>query len=156
MVWKSLIGYVGRPISALPQAPVEIFEGIYQYGPAYLRTVPYIRDLTPSSEPIITLIVWAASKGALERALFMNLEADDQATGVPPQELLLSPNATTWATIIANGKAKGFSFMESAEYRIAKDGAFIQRKLQSRHYRAYFRSRHDQQDEQPYAIAVSA
>jgi hypothetical protein len=156
MVWKSLIGYVGGPISALPQAPIRISEGIYEYGPAYVRAVPYFRDLTPSPEPIITLIVWAASRGALERALCMNLEADDQATGVPPRELLLSPDSTTWAAIIANGRSKGLTFMESAEYRIANDGAFIHRKLESRHYRAYFRSRHDLPNEQPYAIAVSA
>ncbi|WP_173061345.1 hypothetical protein [Sulfurimicrobium lacus] len=133
-----------------------VTENIYQVQGAYLMTAHHFQDLSPAKEPIITLVIWAPSIGALKRAFAFDVDNDDDAVGEPPQELLLAPGATTWRSILDIAKAQGIRLLESASYRIMTDGAFVHRQLESRNYRVYFRSRHDNPGESPYAIAIGA
>ena len=156
MTWNELKNYIWKPLSNLPENVAPVTADIYQSGAAYLMTAPYFKDISPSEEPVITLVIWAPSVGALKRAFDFGLEEDDGVVGEPPQEMLLAPNANTWVTIREAGNNQGIKFLESASYRIMTDGAFIHRELESRNYRAYFRSRHNKPNERPYAIAVGA
>jgi hypothetical protein len=156
MTWSELKRYIGKPISTLPQKPEAVTESILRLGPAYLFTIPDFVDLSPSNEPIISLVIWAPSVGAVKRAFERAIEEDDASVAEPPQEMLLVPNANTWAKILAEGKSQNIKFLESGSYRIMTDGAFIHKQLESRHYRAYFRSPTIDANELPYAIAVSA
>lgn len=155
MTWNELRMYAWKPLSRLPEQATPVTENIYQVGAAYLLTVPYFKDFTPSEEPVITLVIWALSVGALKRAFNFDIEEDDGVSGEPPQEMLLAPGATTWETIRDAGEVQCIQFTDSASYRIATDGASIHRQLGSRSYSAYFRSRHDTHTECSYVIAVS-
>lgn len=156
MPWNSLKNCLGKALSSLPETPIKITKNIYQSGPAYLVTANHFRDLSPSEEPIISLVVWAPSPNALRRAFDQNIEEDDGVLGIPPEEMLLAQRANTWESIQTAAKQLGIKFLESASYRITTDGAFIHKQLESRTYRVYFRSRHINPNEHPYAIVVSA
>jgi len=156
VIWNELRKHLGKGISTLPEMPVKVTDRIYQAGPAFLMTSNTLKDFSPSDEPIITLIIWAPSAGALKRAFNGDIESDDGISGIPPNEMLISPTANTWGTIKEQAKELGIKFLESASYRIMTDGAFIQKQLQSRTYRAYFRSRNTKFNEHPYVIAVTA
>lgn len=63
--------------------PVKVTDRIYQAGPAFLMTSNTLKDFSPSDEPIITLIIWAPSAGALKRAFNGDIESDDGISGIP-------------------------------------------------------------------------
>lgn len=44
------------------------------------------------------------------------------------------------------------NFLESATYRVAKDGAFVHRNISAAPYTFFFRSRKDDDDDRCYAI----
>jgi hypothetical protein len=156
MDWKELKNYLWMPVSTLPEMTTEIDDGIYKIGDAYLFTVPHHQDISPSQEPVISQVIWSPSLGSLKRAYSHNLESDDGAAGEPPLEMRLKQDAVTYQTILAELKAQNLKYMESATYRIMTDGKFVHKQIESKYYHAYFRSRHVEPEEKPYAIAVSA
>jgi hypothetical protein len=154
-VWKELRQYLDKPLSGLPETPTKVSGNLYQVGGAFVFTVGRYGDFSLAGEPIISMVIWAPSQGSVLRAFEMNIEADDGKEGVIPLDMRLADNAITFESIRSAGKFQGFDFMESASYRVLVDGAFIHRQLQSKTYRAYFRSRHNRLKEKPYAIAIT-
>jgi len=78
-------------------------------------------------------------------------EADELSVVTPPVEMLLRPDAMTYSAVLKAAKKQGLRMMESASYRIARDGKFVTRDLEARSWRFYFRLR-DGDEEQPFAI----
>jgi hypothetical protein len=92
-------------------------------------------DLAGNAEdgPYVTMIAWAETDGAALRAIDGALEADarQSKTQEPPIVLLPGEAASTYGVIIVRLKKLGESILESGEYRIASDGAFLHKVVRS-------------------------
>ena len=102
----------------------------------------------------ITLLLRAETEGAALRAALMELESDEAAScAKPPGELLLPCGALAYGDIRAALRSgKHGLFSEAANYRIARDGAFIHRVVRTPKPRILLSSVTEQFGETPYAI----
>lgn len=84
----------------------------------------------------------------------MEIEADRVVHGLDiPSEMLLPGRPIDFGSILAEFRTgKRGKFMEHADYRIAKDGAFIHRALDGRVLVFYFRGSKPEGSERPYVI----
>jgi hypothetical protein len=88
----------------------------------------------------------------------MDIEADDAAERpdvepAPPPELLLAGGDPTYGAILAEVKTQRYGrYLESASYRVAKDGAFVHRSISVAPFAFFFRSREDDDSDPCYAI----
>jgi hypothetical protein len=143
------------PLSDFPFEASLLSGGLLRVGSdAFVFTVPYDQHLakTPLA-PYVTLLVWAPSEGAALRALESEIEKDDGVSGEPPPEMLFDPNAKTYAAIVRAAKQQyGGEFSEHASYRIATDGAFIQKSVSAGPFEYCFRSPSRVGAEAPFAI----
>jgi hypothetical protein len=108
------------------------------------------------SGPFIYGIVLAASDGAIRRAFLMDIESDggEKLINVPT-EFLPSGGAVaaTYGEILRglkNDKPK--TCFETASYRIATDGRFIHREIETERFTFFFRNPEHDDSEAPYAI----
>jgi hypothetical protein len=91
--------------------------------------------------------------GAARRAILEDVESDViLKNAVPPDPVLLEPGGTNYDRIVMCLAASGNPFVETADYRIARDGAFIHRCISSFGRDFYFRSKEKDPQERPYAI----
>lgn len=81
----------------------------------------------------------------------MEIEADELAEAIPPVEMLLRRDALTYGAILRVAQEQGVSVMETANYRIATDGAFVARELLSKTWHFYFHQLSGA-DKTPFAI----
>jgi hypothetical protein len=101
----------------------------------------------------VACMYWACSEKAFRRVRFREIEGDDLTVCDPPLELLPPKSLPTYRQIL-DGLKKAFgslNVMESAGYRWT-DGIFIERSIGCRLATYHFRSRLDDDDEQPFAI----
>lgn len=123
----------------------EIYLGLSPFRPGSLEKDP--------SGPFATGVVWAVSDGALRRALLMEIEADDGATASAPEDLLPENGATTYSTILKGLRnAKPRVCQEKAAYRIASDGLFVHRIIETEQFSFFFRKVEHDDSDLPYVI----
>lgn len=102
--------------------------------------------------PFVTALLWAETDGAAKRAKLMEIEADDPgAASSAPRDLLPGP-ATTYGDIARTLEQQGRAFQEYAEYRVARDGAFIHRTIEAAPYAFFFRKLEHDDSDRCYAI----
>jgi hypothetical protein len=105
--------------------------------------------------PFIMSLLWAVDQGAARRAALNQIELDTcHIVVLPPSWLLPDQSKPTYGSIrqgVIDSGASGF--LETADYRIATDGAFIHRSISSRGREYFFRTT-DGDEEHPYAIRV--
>ena len=71
----------------------------------------------------------------------------------PPLELLPSSGGDTYGSIIGELRSEEHrNFLESATFRVAKDGAFVHRNISAPPYTFFFRSRKEDDNDSCYAI----
>ncbi|WP_137936090.1 hypothetical protein [Chitinivorax sp. B] len=120
----------------------------------YILVSPYKEGCLVSNPqaPFIAGILWACEPGAALRAITMEIEEDKGS--VVPIPISFLPNSClptygairdTLMEIMPNG------CIEAGSYRIASDGAFVHRKLDSREYTFFFRNPKGGESEEPYA-----
>src|SRR4051812_23867681 len=147
MTWSELKRFASwTPLRQFPTPLHFLSDGLAMISDcSFFYVVPYNRQLIKTAEgPYITLLIWAQSPGAALRATESQIEKDDgSANFQPPPELLLSPDAATYGSILRQVPDRGdVSVMEHADYRIAGDGAFVHRTISVGYeFEFYFRGR---------------
>ncbi|MBK8525513.1 MAG: hypothetical protein QG584_1866 [Pseudomonadota bacterium] len=151
----------GTRLSDVVQQPCEdafLSPSIYRIGAGiYLRASqfrPGSLEKDPSG-PFVTGIVLAAGDGSARRALLMDIESDDGKTMSVPASFLPSGGvaATTYGEILRGlKKEKPRVCQETAAYRIALDGRFIHRMIETERFLFLFRSSEHDDSEAPYAV----
>lgn len=119
----------------------------------YLLVVDTDVNGNSSGGPFVTMAVWGESDSAALRAVDGALEADVEHCGavIPPEELLpVGPHE--YQAIITALKKRGEPVLESGEYRIASDGAFLHKIVRASFVAYYFRSAARIWRESPFAI----
>lgn len=125
----------------------------------YLRASPFrpgSLEKDPSG-PFVNGIVLAAGDGSARRALLMDVESDDGKTMSIPATFLPSGGvaATTYGEILRGLKQeKPRVCQETAAYRIASDGRFIHRMIETERLLFLFRNPEHDDSEAPYAIVI--
>jgi hypothetical protein len=142
------------PIEEAVSTVIAVEDKLFQIGPTqYVICTPYREDLVsvPGGH-FVTVLYWATSEGAARRAVLHQIERDDRQAGMPPAELIPSPDATSYGEILDKLRLGAVPFRESASYRIATDGAFIDRRISTQTQSFHFRGRDDDDGETCYAI----
>ena len=151
----------GIPFSKVVQEPCAdafLTPEIYKVDDRIYLTVSSWRPGTleeDPSGPFVDSIVLAASDGAIRRALLREIEADDDKTMNVPAEFLPSGGAVaaTYGEILRGLKSdKPKACFETASYRIATDGRFIHRKIETERFAFFFRKPEFDDSEAPYTI----
>ena len=141
-----------------PYADAFLTPEIYKVDDGVYLTVsswrPDILEDDPSG-PFVGSVILAASDGAIRRALLREIESDDGKALDVPAEFLPSGGAVeaTYGEILRglkNDKSK--ACFETASYRIATDGLFIHRKIETERFAFFFRKPEHDDTEPPYAI----
>lgn len=120
----------------------------------YVTCVPYNRQLEEIEGGLfVTTLLWAESDGAAKRVQLMEIEADQPKDSRPPADLLLHGQPVTYGEIIRELQRGAYgAFREWADYRIARDGAFVQRTIDIPPISFYFRKPEDDDADRCYAI----
>lgn len=162
MEWKKLKEIPAWvPISALPEQPVHLHDVLFRLAPTqYLICPPYNEhfERVPGIGGFLGSLLWAPNDGAARRAALMDIEADSaekrpKVEPPPPLDLLLPGGPTAYGAILAEVKAERYGrHLESASYRVAKDGAFVHRSISAGAFTFFFRNRKDDDNDPCYAI----
>ena len=103
--------------------------------------------------PYVTGVLWAPDRSAARRAMDLAIEEDLGIQASPPTEMLPPHSSSEYVEILAGLKKMGAKVcQETASYRIAIDGIFVHRSIETERYTFYFRSPKDDRYEQPFAI----
>ena len=147
-------------LSSIKELPFEgqlITKNIYRVNEqAYLFLVDYnvAYNKTKENGPFATLLFWTGNDGSAKRAFSRKIEEDkEQSIIIPPTEMLPSKEVNTYEKIINELKKNKSTYMETASYRIATDGAYIHKEISVIPYTYYFRKREDDNNEVPYTIS---
>ena len=135
----------------LSESAYRIADGVY----LQISSFPLGSLEEDPSGPFVYGIILAASDGAIRRAFLMEIESDDGKTLDVPAKFLPSGGAVaaTYGEIlrgIKNDKPK--TCFETASYRIATDGRFIHRMIETERFAFFFRKPEHDDAEPPYAI----
>ena len=118
----------------------------------FLLFTKFAPDLSVLHEPDVTSFVWASSFGAVRRVLKFEIEADEGIFCAPPLLMIFNGNPT-YEELLANCKARWPSAtLETASYRIATDGKFICRNIETPIFSYHFRSSGHDDNEVPFVI----
>lgn len=150
----------GTPISEVirqPRAEDFLSTSIYKMWPGiYLLISPFRPGSleADSSGPFVNGLVWAPSDGAVRRALLMEIESDDGVIATVPDDFLPAKSiAATYGELLQKLKdGKPRVCQEKAAYRVASDGRFIHRMIETEQYSYFFRNNTYDDSELPYAI----
>lgn len=142
------------PLTEVSSAAERVGDLLFRVGPMqYVIAVPYNeRFERTENAPFVTILLWAPTDGAAKRAKLMEIEADDLAVSPPPEVLLPKSASSTYGSIVQTLRKGGSPVEEWADYRVAKDGAFVHRTLSAPPHAFHFRSREEDQGEPCYAI----
>lgn len=103
--------------------------------------------------PFVSALLWSSCAGSALRAVAGEIEKDEPSALAPPAELLPAREAIGYRSILRALQNEGYKgISETASYRIATDGAFIHRAIDSEIATYYFRGLEENNDEPPYAI----
>lgn len=121
----------------------------------YLYVTPFIGGTLEKDPagPFLTGVVWATDDGAAERAIYRDIEADSGSTVSIPKDFLPQDSGSTYADILKSIKRQNPKVcQEKASYRIATDGAFVHRIIETEEFSFFFRSLRYEDNEEPYAV----
>lgn len=159
ITWDHILGLrIWTPLSATGIPTEDLSENVKKIGvQKYLFVVG--SDLAGREEraPYVTLAIWAETDGAALRAADGQLEADTRsAPDTPPPSILLPAGALhDYGSILSGLLLRGDDVLETAEYRIATDGAFLHRVVRAGREAFYFRSNETLPSEKPFeSLAV--
>lgn len=162
MTWKELKQIPAwTPINELAEQPVHVDDVLFRLGPTqYLICPPYNEHFVHVSGTVGFLgsLLWAPNEGAARRAGLMDIEADSlearpKVESHPPVELLLQGGPTTYGDILREVQTgRHGRYLESASYRIGKDGAFVHRSISAVPFTFFFRNRKDEASDPCYAV----
>ena len=151
----SLFDVVGEP-----DPDAFLSSSVYKVGQGVYLTLSAFKPsgLERAAEPNVVGTLWAPDDGAVRRALLMDVEADNGAIAAPPPTFLPSPDVrANYGAIFDSLKGgKPRVLQEFAAYRIATDGRFIHRVIETERCCYYFRGARDDDAEAPYAIVQKA
>lgn len=107
------------------------------------------------ASPYITMVMWAETDGAALRAADGTLEADvELPLAIPAPILLPQGSSPEYGSILDGLRRRGENVLESAEYRIASDGAFLHKAIQGDRGSYLFRRTDIVASEKPFAITL--
>ncbi len=149
----SLLALRRAPISSLRFSFTQLKGNVAQIDSnVFLLLTKFGPDLSALSEREVTHVIWATSPGAICRVLDLAIEADDEVSLVPPLEMTFGA-APEYSALLASCKERWPSAtLETASYRIASDGKFICRKIETRGVAYYFRQPEHNDKEVPFVI----
>lgn len=152
VTWQDLITVPsGTAVADLPWNAEHAVSTLFHLGDEAFIIAIRGKSTDRDDQRVASAVLWAPSRGAARRALFLDVEGDDGAIGRPPQEMLVGANAISYEAIIAEARANGLEVLAAADYRAATDGRFVQRVLRCSPWAFYFRSRSGK-GECPYAV----
>ena len=149
----SLLAMRRSPISSLRFSFTRLTECLVQIDSnVFLLLTKFGCDLSTLAEPEVTHVIWATSAGAVRRVLDLAIEADDEVCLVPPMDMTFGV-VPEYAALLATCKEKWPSAtFETASYRIASDGRFVCREIETRSVAYYFRHPEHNDKEAPFLI----
>ncbi len=141
------------PLSSLGFAVAVVDEFIAQVDSnTFLLLTKYGADLSVLPEPVVHSVAWAASVGALRRVVKMEIESDEGIITNPPSSFFFG-TSPAYGETQAECKARWPSCtLETASYRIATDGKFICRTIETPATSFHFRSLSHDNNERPFVI----
>lgn len=150
---ESLLTLYPAPLSSLGFAVNVVDKFIAQIDTnLFLLLTKYGPNLTLLHEPVIHSLAWATSVGALRRVVHMEVESDEGLLTSPPLSLVFG-TSPTYGMIQAECKVRWpSSTLETASYRIASDGKFSCRNIETPAASFHFRSAIYDNNESPFAI----
>lgn len=105
------------------------------------------------SGPFLSGIFFAPDDGTILRATARNVEADTGSKLIFPAGLLPNDVKHDYTSILMWLKSmKPKVCQEVGVYRIASDGLFIHRMIETEKFTFYFRGREDNRSENPYGV----
>lgn len=142
------------PLDELNLSAVHLKDSLYRIEPCvYLQCVSHDRALRVSQgQRFVTALLWAQSDGAVQRAQLLRIEDDEPREAVPPSALLPGRDVRRYGPILETLAARGVKCQESASYRVATDGEFVQRNIVAPPMTFHFRSLDDDDGDECYAI----
>lgn len=149
----------GTPLlSIAPSQDGDAFfsKGIYRFAPGIYMSFSELLPKTFEKNPLgpcLTSLLIAPDDSAVSRVVKMDIENDAQIQLDVPAAILPKGAVGTYGSILQGLKSEnGHGSLESAIYRIAVDGKFVHRTIQTSKYDFYFRGLSDDDKEAPYAI----
>lgn len=137
-----------EPERSLDQSLYRVEAGLYLLLTSFTETLE-----KHASAPFVSALIWATDDGAAQRAILMLIEEDEEKLGIPPAELLpAGVSKAEYGAILEASRREAKVVQETAVYRVATDGRFVHRQIETEKHIFYFR--HPRQDlrEIPYAI----
>ncbi|MFC3680297.1 hypothetical protein [Bacterioplanoides pacificum] len=108
--------------------------------------------LITSSKNIVRSFLWADSDEAARRAVEMNIEAYSGPVNNNPVGIIQGLDDYSYEGISDWLKHQGENYQESAAYRIAVDGSFIHKKIETEKYSFLFLGEKVDPSDKVYAI----
>lgn len=103
--------------------------------------------------PYVTAVLFCGSKKPAERIIQFDIENDDDSFLEMKDFFNDSGIGNGYTDILNFLKRENASFInESASYRVAQDGAFLFKAIETEKYKFYFRSIIDMDDEKPFGF----
>jgi len=152
------IGKWDRLASVVECVEEEAFLGksLYQVADGiYLQVSPFRRKefVHSSDAPFITGVLFSPDPGAAKRVSELAVESDTEAPFEVPIGILPDGFPNEYGAILAALKNMQPKIcQESAAYRVALDGKFVHRTIETEHYTFYFRGAEYNNEERPYSI----
>ena len=143
------------PLVQVSPSAERLGDGLFRLDPTqYVIAVPYNEQFERTDRaPFVTILLWAETDGAAKRAKLMDIEADEKSHVTPPAELLLPGQSVAYGDIVKElRRGQHGTYQETASYRIAKDGAFVDRNIATPILSFHFRKREDDPTDRCYAI----
>lgn len=149
--WARLVDVVAYvdPKSFLGKSLYRLVDGIYlQVSPFKDKEFVHSPDA-----PFVTGVFFIPDDGAARRVSALAIE-EDQGAPLTVPSCVLPDNATAeYGNVLAAlRRMRPRVCQETAAYRIAKDGKFVHRTIETERYTFYFRGPEHDDKEQPYAV----
>ncbi|WP_041448297.1 hypothetical protein [Anaeromyxobacter sp. Fw109-5] len=140
--WDELVGIpAGTAVDDLRFAPHHVALTLFQCRADGFIIAVRSKSAQVAGARLASALMWAPDVSAARRALFLEVEGDEGREGLPPSEMMLSPDAVSYSAILKAARSKRGDVLESAQYRVATDGRFVQRVIRCSPWVYYFRSR---------------
>jgi hypothetical protein len=144
------------PLSRTGYATTPLSENVKKVGEQkYLFAVESDLAGNDDESPYVTMIMWAESDGAVLQAADGVLEENVNLSedSAPASVLLPLGCVPEYGAILKALRMSGENVIETAEYRIAIDGAFLHKVIRGDRGSYYFRRNDIVESERPFAIA---